>query len=332
MSTKTESVSRCPELEDLAAFVDGGLSGEKRDAMVAHLADCEACYDVYTETLRVEDDLAEAVDVGELGPRAEALPEPANEDRPLAPVVRHPRSFGWTWGIASAIAATLIAGIGWRFLWLPEPAELPVPPVAAVIAGDRSIQVESDWYEHRWPTKRGGPVESAFELDAAKGSFRIGVHFFDLELALRLYDLETAESQIRRIESLLNERFEMSQLEVSACQELREDVDSGVPVEELLESMSELGQELTQSEYALVDSAYFLLGMWTENARMALRAGLTDYFQSRDFLKTLEVLLDQRQSERVAQHLRTIDDLQKAGNFEGMKEPLDEVIWLEGVR
>jgi tetratricopeptide (TPR) repeat protein len=47
-------VSECPPLETIAAFVDGRLSGVERDRIAAHVASCETCYFVFTESAQTE--------------------------------------------------------------------------------------------------------------------------------------------------------------------------------------------------------------------------------------------------------------------------------------
>lgn len=42
----------CPELGDLAAFIDGCLSLAERRPIIVHLNRCRLCYEVFVETLR----------------------------------------------------------------------------------------------------------------------------------------------------------------------------------------------------------------------------------------------------------------------------------------
>ncbi|HUP24907.1 MAG TPA: zf-HC2 domain-containing protein, partial [Thermoanaerobaculia bacterium] len=43
-----------PSPEALAAFVDGRLSGDPRDQVMAHLDRCRDCYEVFAETVRFQ--------------------------------------------------------------------------------------------------------------------------------------------------------------------------------------------------------------------------------------------------------------------------------------
>jgi hypothetical protein len=88
----------CPDAEQLAAFVDGVLPREEREAVVAHAADCARC----TEHL------------GMLLPIAGARPVPER---------RRPFLEGWLWLVPVATAVLLVA------VWvrLPDPAQTSSP-------------------------------------------------------------------------------------------------------------------------------------------------------------------------------------------------------------
>ena len=63
----------CPEAEQLAAYADGGLGAEERQATERHLADCADCRAVLAETMasvQAEDGVGAP------------LKEPARSDRP----------------------------------------------------------------------------------------------------------------------------------------------------------------------------------------------------------------------------------------------------------
>jgi tetratricopeptide (TPR) repeat protein len=44
----------CPSLETIGAFVDGRFKDRERDVIAEHVASCEACYFVFTETARLK--------------------------------------------------------------------------------------------------------------------------------------------------------------------------------------------------------------------------------------------------------------------------------------
>lgn len=51
----------CPDANALAAFLDGRLPGQEREALEAHLADCEACLEACLEVRGLATDAVEPV-------------------------------------------------------------------------------------------------------------------------------------------------------------------------------------------------------------------------------------------------------------------------------
>jgi tetratricopeptide (TPR) repeat protein len=96
----------CPDLETLAAYLDGQLSERERTVIAGHLAECETCYFVFTEAAQTR-----------------ALKAPATNNATAEPVS------AWKWlatpkiawssavGLAAAACLLLAAGTGiipWR--------------------------------------------------------------------------------------------------------------------------------------------------------------------------------------------------------------------------
>jgi anti-sigma factor RsiW len=59
---KMAPTATCPSLEELAAFLDGRLTGEERAGVVEHLADCESCYTVFAEAAHFQQNSAPAAE------------------------------------------------------------------------------------------------------------------------------------------------------------------------------------------------------------------------------------------------------------------------------
>ena len=103
---RLHSDSGCPAPATLAAVADGSLPTAEREAVSAHIADCERC-------------LGELAAIVRLG---------RDQDRPLpaslrARVARPPRP---TWQTAAAVAATFVLSVsGW---WLMSPSGQPSQP------------------------------------------------------------------------------------------------------------------------------------------------------------------------------------------------------------
>lgn len=326
MNTPAATTISCPDLEELAAFADGRLSGAARDAVVEHLADCEDCYEVYAETLRVREDL---------GPRA----VPLADDPPLtipadAPVVVHPRSFRpprWAVPVAALAAAAALAVVVLPW-WLGT--RTPVVPVGdlAVLVSDSSLGDVDGWYEHDWPRMRGqGPVLGTSDIDSAKRAFRLGVHTVDLEAATRLDDEASAARQAQQLETLVDEddflRFFSPQY-----QDLKNRVRGGADQHELLTTESRLEVLLTQDADPLF-SFYYSFGKWTETARLAALTGHAEYFIGSDFRRGLRKLRDAELAEDVVAKVGKVEQL--AGTpaaLDELSQALEEIISGEGVR
>ena len=78
----------CPSLETIGAFVDGRFKDREREVVAEHLASCEACYFVFTESARLR-----------------AASQPAV----VTPFMRRPMTWRITAGLAAA--ATLMLSI-----------------------------------------------------------------------------------------------------------------------------------------------------------------------------------------------------------------------------
>lgn len=325
MTTDSEPTVACPELEELAAFVDGKLSGAERDAVVEHLASCEACYEVYAETLRIQEDL---------GPRAVPAADEDEEGPEPAPVVPHPRSFGWAWRAGVALAAAVLLAVG--LLWfLSRPKLVPVADLARFIEpGSSSLLEGEDWATHDWPRFRGvAPRLGQTDRDSAIRAFRLGVHAVDLEASVRLGDSDGAEAQTFQIESLLGDLV-FSQPYVLLCRELRDRINAGASREEILKSAFGLMDELTQVEDPPVDELYFSFGKWVEKSRVLALTGDPRYFSESEFDRFLRRFESAELGKEVSRRVREVGKLAASEPvpLEDLIGPLDEIIKLEGVR
>jgi anti-sigma factor RsiW len=63
-----------PDLETLAAYVDGTLDVPRRGEVARHLGDCDECHDLVAEVLKTEEILDSASDTPEPVPVAAPLP------------------------------------------------------------------------------------------------------------------------------------------------------------------------------------------------------------------------------------------------------------------
>jgi hypothetical protein len=176
----TPPEGRCPSAEDLAAYIDGGLGEAERQRITEHLASCEDCYAVYTETLRFQ------LDTESVFLEGEVLPFRVSKKKgTVAAALRR-----WY-----PVAALLLVGVGtgtYFQLLAPPPGLVttrltPFPPSA----------------EQLWlgPTYRGEGGDDEAKLDEA--SFRMGVQLVNLQATLRVGNVSAAQDVIARILGLL---------------------------------------------------------------------------------------------------------------------------------
>lgn len=243
----------CPELETLAAFADGRLAGAERAAVVAHLADCEACREIVVETRA----LAERPLAAGEEARGEVVPfrRPARRGR------------GKTALVAAAAAVAAIAGA----LWFSARPGSVDGTLAAVGRDPQAVaRLGGDWGEPLWSVTRGdGPVVS----EKAR-AFRLGARSAGLDLALAAGDRRAA----RRL--------------AAECALLVGDVPLADPVAHLYREIARRAGEpgaalgplaadaATAARLAreAVEAPLWELGRWAEAGRLAaaaeVRAGL----------------------------------------------------------
>lgn len=124
----------CPDLTEMAAFLDGRLEGEDRDRMVRHLNRCPECLELYTDTAGLLDDLEEAEPTG-----TTPLPPPIAEKTPPSVRViprRRPWRSPWSYAAAAVILCVVGAGIWNHLLSFPSPASLTYKSLTANQLGE----------------------------------------------------------------------------------------------------------------------------------------------------------------------------------------------------
>ena len=261
MAELTASTSGdCLDLEDLAAFADGRLTGSERDRAVQHVADCERCYDIFSEVVQLQEDEREeeATDV---------LVDEAGGGERLAEVIEHPRSRSW-WrpGAGAVAAAALIALVAAP--WLRD-GRFP-PPAAG-------------WDEHPdWVTLR----RVSF-LSPEAQAFRLGVRSTDLVVALEAGRSKPAEEHSASLAGLAA-GFEHATEARNLLLGLRARLREG-------EQPSGLVRDAKRAVGLLEDIGspppYYRLGRWVEEGRKAALVGDREFFKSgktRRFLEYLE--------------------------------------------
>jgi len=284
---------QCPSAEDLAAYIDGELGEAERQRITEHLASCEECYAVYTETLRFQLDTEPAVRENE---REKVVRFPSREEpgRGTPAVVRR-----WL-----PIAALLLVGVGscTYFLLLAPPPELEASQVTSSLPNPfpslpnlpqlvtdgappplpNSLQTDQPLW--LGPTYRGdGDGGEEVKLDEA--SFRMGVQFVNLQATLQARKVKESQDVISRILNLLKPQPFTDDL-YKRYAWITTTLDKRPP-EGLLTEASRLAKESRE----VFDSTPLDLGQWVEAGRLAALSHNPSFFQRSDTQSFLRRLL-----------------------------------------
>jgi Putative zinc-finger len=282
----------CPTDEDLAAFLDGMLAEPERARIIAHLADCESCYEIFAGAAHfMQDDVPVEKEVpvaAYASPRGRLLPFPFNKEG--AGVARR-------WGIpAAAAAAMLVLWVGFTEYRIYF-AEIMAPELVA------SLQAKADLgsHLHRFTTYRGGGDEDAADLQFQKPSFLVGARLVDLQISLRKGPEKEAPDLLQGIgqgiqSAALIGKDEIAQRYLDAAEQLQ----SGGP-----DALGKIKAAAPRWEAELKDSPsldqdFLTFGKWTEAGRIAAEIGSAEHFsrRNRHFLSHISQILEEEQKGR----------------------------------
>ena len=293
------AMGACPPLEDIAAFLDGALSKEERERIVAHLADCETCYDVFAGAADFQLTSAQAA-------------EPKGE------VVRFP--FGHSgkrphwWLIPAAAAALVVLAVGLGSIYRIRQSVPPgmaiaeftyrtvfrIPVVQPQLALAELTKPVADktasfsQYLYPAPTFRGNGAEG--ETASPSRSFMVGVFIVDLRLALQADNASAASDRLWRIgDQVQNESEDLASRYFEDSRKLHD-----TPTTSTGALLRQIDSELSAREKELKERATFpefvSFGEWTEAGRIAAKAQVPGFFHDRDHRQFLSwIRRDQRE-------------------------------------
>ncbi len=233
-----------PDLEDLAAYLDGRLSNERRAQVEERLARDEDYYDVFMETVRFQEEQGQAEDGGKV-----ITPAWWQNWKSIAPM---------------AVAATLVLTIGLQSLSPSSPVALAgrLNPEAVVNSG-------VDWDLLGWWTRRGleNTAPSPDLLEEQQHAFRIGTRIADLQIALAAEDRETARDVAAELIELTRKVLVLSFFS-DYYVDLRRAVTDGAEIDTLRKEAKNLEKQVVD----MLDGPLaerFDLGAWNEVGRLA---------------------------------------------------------------
>lgn len=231
-----------PDLEDLAAYIDGRLDAARRAAVEERLAGDEGYYEVFLETVRTQREL-EAI--GNTGAKVVAL---------------RPRRWPWLGAVAAAAALAMAVGLG-VFETTDPLALLDAPAVVANKAWnapDGSVSRSSD----------GVPSD-------ALAAFQLGTHGVHLRIALeaeKVDDARRAAGEIGALAKLLRLRAEARQADTLSASLEGGKVPKGGPASarELMEQIADsLARRPAGQPGSLPLATHYALGHWTKLGQLA---------------------------------------------------------------
>jgi hypothetical protein len=263
-----------PGDERLAAFIDGRLSSRERESIVAHLASCEDCYEVFSETVSVQTEAAEedeAIVTPPFWPAKRALWRQPVVWRRWMPAA----------ALAAAAAVTILVMAPWERS--STPSELPVQALASTVIGaDTAATVGQGIDAHGFPQTLGPESFGTAEATA----FSLGVRVVELEVALTAGDRDRGKVLTYRIESLL-QNVELGEVVGHTYYVgpggLRDLLGEQVPTGALLDLHREADTILaapSDAGQSFVDPFWYAFGKWAEAGYLAAVTGRDDHFRS----------------------------------------------------
>jgi hypothetical protein len=259
--------------------------------MVAHLADCPSCFEVFSEAAQFqfeeEEEEAEAPDP----PEAVAPPE-------AAVVVPFSKKKVPLW--LGSIAAVLLVGLAAVFLYrsaeaMPEmvTADLVTPKLASAVTG-------GDFWN------KGDYRGNSKDLSASTpAEFMIGAHLVDLRLALTNNDSSSSLNVLSRILGLIDGIY-FSESQRKLADSMHSRIYKGEQPSKLLPEAGKLEAGLAE-----ICSSALTAGKWAEAGRLSARAGQPGLFEDRDSRKLVRWLLQNRDNENVALAPEVVQDLER---------------------
>lgn len=253
-----------PSDVELAAYIDGALGKEEANRVMEHLASCESCFEVYSETLRFQ------------------LDESPQKQKEIFQFPRKdPKPAPWTWVAAAAVLVIGFSGGVYRVLLAPPPhlvtAELATRDIAEPLQKGPGL-VKGFWVG---PTFRGGHGGGTIAVDPA--SFQIGVQLVNLQVSLEADDADQVSDTIARILQILETQDLVRPLKESYNSLKSQILDSGSPRDFMAEASQLMGETRDYFEAPHLD-----LGQWVEAGRLSAIAQEPSFFQrgeNRSFLR-----------------------------------------------
>ncbi len=240
----------CLTDEQIAALLEGRLTGTERDQAEAHLASCPRCYELFKETAAVLEEVLAVTPPGPPLPVPDWPRPPASSPRPI--------SRGRVIALAAAVLGAVAAGVALHRA-VTAPASVSTTALIAPLAGQEGSLIDH-LFEGRL---RGGNPERTL-LPDVKWAVELGVRWVDLAVACRAGDAGAVDSALTDTEDL------WARLSSSLGEQAEGALAAGC---------DDLGRQERGLERALRHLAPdFSLGRWAEAGRLAAVARSGTFF------------------------------------------------------
>lgn len=314
-----------PPLEELAAYIDGMLSEEEAARVAEHIAECEDCFFVYSETVRFQlehpDEVEDPADASEEAAEVISFPPRTEETRKRKPL---------PWWLGIAAAAVLVVAVGipvYRSLNQPSMPEMTTAELLKPVQGAPDLR--GNLYDFRRIRGHGG------NSDYERHSFMVGVFLTDLRAALENEDASDASERLQRIHALLDQIGGMDE-EVRLQRQVQRRLETSSNPKAFLPVLEQWEKEAGNNEDALwvVDPDYITFGKWAEAGRLAAVLRRQEFFDNEKNRRVLSYVLQSKEmapEENVVAHLQEIQSLWDKGNlqpqdFAALEDKFEEIL------
>jgi hypothetical protein len=259
------------DLESIAAFIDGRLTGTERDRVVKLLGESEAAFEIYTEALRTREDLGDS--------EATVMSLAAHRER---------RTRRWVPAASVAAAAVLVLAVfplmkqrggGGGASVLEADARSILLPITGSITGRQLVGTTQlatalgpEWDQRDWAVTRGGGTTRADSTTA----LRLGVRATDLQVALATGDRDRAGRLAGEIDELLAS-VDLSEGSRADYRGIRAALARGDSIGAVADPAARAENTLE----AFLNSPWFGMGKWFAASELAARAHSAAFFHTR---------------------------------------------------
>lgn len=256
----------------IAAFIDDRLTGAERERVIKLLRDSEKAFEIYTDALRVREDL-------EVGPLV------ISDTPSVVPIDqgRRPSSFVWRkYGSLAAAAVLMVAIVPvWRARRDRQDLNAPASEITIAMTKrpDLSRTLVGDWDQRGWSVTRGrssGLVDSTTE-------FRLGVRMADIEVAVAAGDTARGDRLLGEVIGALEgtDLLDNAKAEYTTLRASIRESKSGV-------QLAERAAHAERTLDDLLESSWFDLGRWLGAGELAASTQTKEFFDDPRTIRLLK--------------------------------------------